>query len=323
MAYRILGWYGHGNCGDDAFRHAFHTLLPNEILSYESKFTALRPEEKLILGAGDVIKPYYLRLVPRELPLVVVGCGLGYESEVEFLKDRNLTFAILRNRRDVDLARAAGINARYAPDICFAIDPALHDPIAFKPISAKKRLGVILSAHAAPGIEQGDMREASYYEYLQWELAAILDYLTEYYDIYWISFSADFDAWDEGVNFSVRRKMKTRDCQTFCSYQPNEPIRQLKLLAEMDLVITMKFHGAIFSTLCGVPFVAIGQTRKLCQYCAEEGIEELLIPKFSLERTRAYKVIKAAEDPGIATKLRDISKRNYASVLETTCSLFP
>jgi polysaccharide pyruvyl transferase WcaK-like protein len=323
MAYRILGWYGRGNCGDDAFCNAFQAILPNEALSYESKFTALNPEEKLILGAGDVIKPYYLRLVPKDMPFVVVGGGLGYESEIELLRDRNLSLAILRNRRDVDLARAAGINAHYAPDICFAIDPALHDPIAFTPRSTKKRLGIILSAHATPGIEQGDMREAAYYDYLQWELAAILDYLSEYYDIYWISFSADPDAWDEGASYSVRRKMKIRSDQTFFAYRPDEPIRQLKILAEMNLVITMKFHGAIFATLCGVPFIAIGQTRKLCQYCEQEGLVELLIPKFSLERERVYKVVKDAEHPNVVAKLRHITKKNYAAVVEATGALSP
>src|SRR5262245_1457685 len=125
MHYRVLGWYGRGNCGDDAFVHAFRKLLAGCNLSFQRPAAGpihQRDAECLILGGGDVVKTYYLDCVPLQLPLAVIGCGLGYESEIELLRERRIQYAVFRNRSDVAIAANAGIPAAYAPDICFSLD---------------------------------------------------------------------------------------------------------------------------------------------------------------------------------------------------------
>lgn len=317
MSLRIMGWYGRANCGDDAFVDAFHELLPGRDLAFYEPTSGpleLAPSEELVLGGGDVIKPYYLSRIAEDQPFWMVGCGLGYESEISELAKLNIKGAILRNPSDVQIATEAGIPAIYAPDICFALPRQARTGTVGR--AHRKKLGVILSGHPTSGIEQPTIREASYFEYFQWELASTLDALVDYFDIHWISFSADPDAWDETPNYGVRRKMEIRKNQTFWSYTAGRPMDQVAILAEMDLVLTMKFHGAVFSAVQGIPFVTIGQTRKLEEFCRQSDLNDVMVAPYEFTKSRALQAIKAAELPGVSAKLLALTERNHSLVRE-------
>jgi polysaccharide pyruvyl transferase WcaK-like protein len=312
LIYRLIGWYNRANCGDDAFVDAFHALLPHgELAFYEPSTGLLNPAkgEKLILGGGDVIKPYYLRRIPPDQPLWVVGCGLGYESELDLLSKHTIAAAVFRNVADAELAKKAGIKSFYGPDLCFALEGlgGTPPPEAQK---TRKKLGVILSGHPVSGIDQPQIREAAYFEYFQWELASTLDELADYFDIVWISFSSDPDAWDESSHYGVRRKMTKRGGQSFRSYAPATAAIQRRVVAEMDLVLTMKFHGAIFSTIERVPFVSIGMTRKLEEFCRQSGLASLCVPSYQFTKHSALKAVKAAEAPDVPSRLGAIASDN-------------
>ncbi|MFN3853768.1 MAG: polysaccharide pyruvyl transferase family protein [Phreatobacter sp.] len=314
MSACVMGWYGRANCGDDAFVDAFSELFPRASFRFyepSSGLLALRQGERLILGGGDVVKDYYLRRIEPSEPLWLVGCGLGYESEAEKLLQFNVKGAVLRNPSDARILSELGVRAVYAPDICFAIKPI---DVPQRQNGARKKLGVVLSGHPASGIEQPSIREASYFEYFQWELASTLDELAEYFEIHWISFSADPDAWDESPNYAVRRKMSKRGGQTFWRYHASEPMRQMRLVASMDVVFTMKFHGAIFATMCGVPFVSIGLTRKLEEYCKQSDIEGVLVPPYAFTKRAALQALKCAEQPEMPHLLRTLAARNCGLV---------
>lgn len=315
MSSTILGWYGRANCGDDAFVDAFKILLPGQRLRFHEPTEGplhLDQGERLILGGGDVIKSYYLDAVDPQQPLWVIGCGLGYESEIHELSKRNVKGAIFRNPSDTQIALAAGLPAIFAPDLCFSIPPVATAP---RPPGQRKKLGVILSGHPTSGVEQPSIRETSYFEFFQWELASVLDELIQYFDIHWISFSSDPDAWDETPHYSVRRKMNIRKKQTFWPYTANRPLEQLRLIASMDLIITMKFHGAIFSTIQGVPFVSVGQTRKLQEYCQTYNLTDMLIPPYEFSKARALRAIKAAEETEVPERLLAIASRNREELM--------
>lgn len=311
-----MGFYGKANCGDDAFKDAFRALYPGAEFHFdgESGIIAPQPGARVTLGGGDVIKSFYLGRIPIDQPFSIFGCGLGYTSEIDLLAGRKVEFAMLRNRADAELARQRGINAVYAPDICFAIPPQAPRPL---PESTKpKRLGVIMSGHAEPGTDQTDMREAAYFEYFKWELARLLDELGQYYEIHWISFSADINHYDESAHYSTRKKMHRRGPQHFWSYQPERPLDQIAILAGMDAVLTMKFHGAIFAMLHGVPFVSIGQTRKLSQLCEESGLGEMCVKPYLFAYDTALAALKQAEREDTRARLLGISAENRRLLYE-------
>lgn len=316
MRNHVVGFYGQANCGDDAFKDAFRALYPGTDFQFEIPHGVMtvEPGARVILGGGDVIKPYYLDRIPEDQAFSVIGCGLGYTSEIDLLAGRKVEFAMLRNRADAELARESGINAVYAPDICFGIPP--QAPPALPESIRPKRLGVILSSHAEPGLDQPDMREAAYFEYFKWELARLLDELSQYYEIHWISFSADINHFDETAHYSTRKKMTRRAGQHFWPYQPDRPLDQMAILAGMDAVLTMKFHGAIFAMLHGVPFVSIGQTRKLTQLCDEAGLSDLCVKPFQFTYDTALAALKNAEREGTRERLLGIASEYRRLLVE-------
>ena len=83
----------------------------------------------------------------------------------------------------------------------------------------------------------------------------------------------------------------------------------LWLIKQFELVISMKFHGIMFAVNQGVPFINIAETRKTQRFCAENGLAQLSIPRYSLERERFLDVVKIAEAEETRESIRATSAR--------------
>jgi len=180
----VLGWYHQKNVGDEAFKDVFRAALrdvdPSATISFHTPFSALKSPlpDKVILGGGDVIRPFYLEKIPPEVKIFPLGVGLGYESEIELLAKANIPFALFRNLKDVELAHTKHVNARYCPDLTFYIKESEKYHQVFN--NTKKGLGVFLSDEISPTFERRESKDYLYYEYFKWELASILDLLSEF-----------------------------------------------------------------------------------------------------------------------------------------------
>lgn len=282
MRYNIIGWYGQNNCGDEAFKLAFPQILKTDNIQF-SEFED--PNCINILGGGDVIKPYYLDRIKG--PFYIIGAGLGYESEIILLRNKQVIKAFFRNKKDVLLAKIAGINAEYTPDIVFSL------PKPKKIGSFKKVVVVTLNGAIEPHPEM-DSAERAYSEYLKWEIAKCLVFLKDDYDIVFLPFSEARFNYDLNIHRDVYGRMATTK-QLKSLPQPLSPNDTINVIANADLVITMKFHGVIFSTLAGTPFVNIGLSRKSHLFCKEHGLERLSVDPYSLTYDRFVDAIRCAE----------------------------
>ena len=312
----VLGWYGRGNAGDDAFVEALQIFLGNSNLKFVSPsqfHKNLDKNEIIFVGAGDICKGFFLDEVAHHKKVVIVGAGLGYESEVELLKKVEPKLLWMRNKEDVDICRNNGLNAYYTPDICFGL-PKIDPPELAIATDGRKKLGIILSGHGLSGVDQDDPGVASYLEYFQWELAKSLDYLDEFYQIYWISMSSDLDAWDESIHYSVRKKMHQRENQIFCSYKKDRPDEVRRIISQMDVVVSMKFHGCVFSILHGVPVLSIGLSRKNDLLMKEAGLEDLSISPFSFHKDRFITCMENTERPKTIDNIKRVSKEYVENV---------
>jgi hypothetical protein len=116
----ILGWYNKRNIGDDAFKEVFEAIAsktdPGATITYYTQRKIPPNTDKIILGAGDVVRPFYLDRIPKEADIYIVGAGLGYQSEIGLLEGRSVPFALFRNEADAELARSHGIDSEYCPD---------------------------------------------------------------------------------------------------------------------------------------------------------------------------------------------------------------
>jgi polysaccharide pyruvyl transferase WcaK-like protein len=307
----ILGWYHQKNVGDEAFKDVLRAALrdadPSATVSFHTPFNALKSPlpDKVLLGGGDVIRPFYLEKIPREVKIFPLGVGLGYESEIELLEKASVPLALFRNMEDAKLARSKGINAEYCPDLTYFLDEPEPLPVNFP---AGKTLGVLLSDEISPTFERRDSREYLYYEYFRWELAYILDILAEFYNICFVAFSTTESINDHKVGLDIFRRMAVRDRVSFIT-EPLSMAQALWLMKQFELVISMKFHGIMFAVNQGVPFINIAETRKTQRFCAENGLAQLSIPRYSLERERFLEVVKIAEAEQTRQSISAISLR--------------
>lgn len=276
----FIGWYGKNNCGDEAFKDAFRAIFPGDHTFGDSEV----PGATNVLGGGDVIKPYYLDKIKG--PFHIIGAGLGYESEIELLKSKPVQKVYLRNLKDVALAREHGLDAHYTPDIVFSLQPL------YKDLPEQKTALVILNdaINPRPGMSSGDM---AYAQYFKWEMAKSLNELSKYYHLVFLPFSKNRFNMDSKIHAEVLALMGETEASVI--EEPLRPMDALNLIADAHLVITMKFHGCIFSTIAGTPFVNVGLSRKTDLYCKEQHLSGCSIAPYTFTYDRFMEAIKVAE----------------------------
>jgi polysaccharide pyruvyl transferase WcaK-like protein len=126
---------------------------------------------------------------------------------------------------------------------------------------------------------------------------------------------------DHKVSLDVYRRMSNRSSVSFIS-QPLSMAQALWIIKQFDLVISMKVHGIMFAVNQGVPFINIAETRKTQRFCAENGLAQLSIPRYSLERERFLEVVKIAEAEetrqsirGTSAHLRELTRQRLPEAI--------
>ena len=303
----VIGWYDRRNLGDEAFKTSFNSLFGADATVAFTTSDIIPHADKIVLGGGDVIKDYYLSKIPKDREFSIIGAGLGYESEIELLEGRKIDKLWLRNKKDVELARRVGLTkAEYMPDLLFAGPVYQHQE---KPPTEgrKKKMAVILTDAVNFGVEFKS--EQFYAEYMKYELALALDYLSEWYEISFIPFSDYHYAYDSRMHMDVATRMNKASHTEMWSYTGNTDL-MINQLRDFDLVVTSKLHGMLFAVAAGTPFVNLGITRKSQVFAEEYGLDyKYSIPPYSFTYDRFMAMVKAAESTlaqGELTKVRDL-----------------
>jgi len=319
LSISFIGWYDRANCGDEAFKQVHRTLFPDHDLEWVcDRSPSDHPDAKLVLGGGDVFLDYYLQWIPENTKFWAYGVGLGGEKGCDrVLQHRDRLHGIwLRNPEDVATLNAMGVNAHFTPDIVFNLrgQVSTWKKDQSKPI---KRMYVILSNNIyQSALRSGSIRLASYMDYFKHELAMTLNGLAQYYEVVFLPFSLDPNDFDPGICsdvYAIMRKFNRPGGEAAVRVirEPPPPMEVLRLLRDADLVLTMKFHGLIFSTLLGVPFINIGISRKNRLFCADNGLDHLSIEEFAFSKERLEARVKAAEHVRTASLIDKIGEGLY------------
>lgn len=271
MKINIIGWYDKNNCGDESFKFVFNDIFKEHEIFYTTQ-EIIKDCDYYILGGGDIVKSFYLDGIPNDVNFTAIGVGLGYESESLLLKEKNVSKIYTRNKSDVDLFKNIGIDSKYTPDIVFYIEKP--DNISEKLESELPKMGIVLTDHVNPSVVNINAKEYNYNEFFKWELAESLDELSKKYKIYFIALSDYYYAYDEKINLEIQTRMQS-GYKTILLKETNSPKRAMDLIQQMDVIITMKFHGIIFSTICNTPFINIGLSRKTNKFCEENNLKDL------------------------------------------------
>lgn len=286
MRILVLGYYFSHNLGDDAFQVALPLVIGNQH-RHVFKFVSIDQMKLLdnvdlnanfdiiLLGAGDVVTPYFFRRVNPYVqrftrgPYMLIGAGLTYESCVQLGHLDQFDRVFLRNTTDLRLAerRLGTMSAHYIPDIVFALDPVPITPKADKP-----RLQAAF--YLIQSIDVDKPSNPARQTHVLQQLARCVDFVSQTHDVTLLRFNTSRTRGGDDIHISttVAKLVGKPDCVFVDSNAYATPESMLKRMGDFDVNVCMRFHAHVFSVIQQVPFVSLTLTRKVTMLMNELGL---------------------------------------------------
>lgn len=352
----VCGAYGHGNAGDDAILKSIiqsvqelDDTMPITVLAKNTQsikkryrvnsiysfnvprmFSAMRKSVLYINGGGTLIQNatsrrslwYYLftlrlaKFLGNKVDMY--GCGIGPvrgEKNIRLVKkvlDRSVDTITLREKDSMTELESFGVKR---PEILLSSDPAL----VLTP-SSQLDVDIYLKKH---GLQAGQkyicfmLRTWQGFEDKASAFASCADRAYEQYGMTPVFLSLNIFH-DTSAAQKVAQKMKA---PFHILDDWAEPELLIGLLGHMDVVVSMRLHGLIFSSLSGVPLVGVAYDPKIGSFlkyleagtCIELGdvSEEALnnAVKHAVELLPQRKELQEK-----AQKLKDMERQNIQAV---------
>lgn len=268
----VIGWYNHGNVGDEAFKKAFQDLFPQFDFDFQAHVPANVNEiyDAVWVGAGSFLDEHVGGLEDIKLPMAFLGIGMGNPPGDRLLSVMSGAKAVVV--RDVltrNALTSVGLSPELAPDLAFA-NPVLANP---KPSEGKKAV-VLLNDFFCPKMNGASWQSSAWNWFLH-EFSRTCEGLI--YDGYQLEF----------VPMCVGGIDDRRPAGMIQGYLPEQIFEKTRWMAvapgagvpheqcvhnavaEADLVITQRYHGMVFAAQMGKPFIAISGHDKIKALASE------------------------------------------------------
>lgn len=292
MKLDIIGWYNEKNCGDEAFRLVFEQYLGHHSLNFGNRY---RSGDRVIFGGGGVLQGSYLEGLPIEMRLLALGVdislsGTWWDKIIRMPFER----VYLRSQEYAQIADSQGLSAGYCPDIVFGLSPKVY--------TKRQRVGVVLSS---------DLLQYEWYK--EW-FPKVLEVFCPSEELVFLSFYNGNSIPDQSVNETIGRTLSRR--VEYLSTQ--DPLVMFDWVSSLRQLITMRFHGSIFATITGTPFLSLARPGKNSLFLEQEFLSDQYlditrINQYKMERAFSY--LNRYED-SIRNKLLGISAQNRSLVRE-------
>lgn len=253
-----LGWYGHGNLGDEAFKTAFMHLWPNVDFTFrDAIYDDVNTFDSLWVGGGSFLG----ETVPGagiEVRIPTITVGVGVESRVSDFGRKIIERSKLLIVRDVESAKNYP-QAVVSHDLVFGIptDPCFINIAKHR----HKQITILLNDFLVPKSNDPEWKFSSFNWFLT-QFGQICDELIDQgYKLHFIPMCTGIVD-DRRIAATVIGRIKNKDKVVWYL----RPVSELELktqISNSEFVITQRFHGIIFSTVCATPFISIRAHDKL------------------------------------------------------------
>jgi polysaccharide pyruvyl transferase WcaK-like protein len=324
--WSVLGWYGHHNVGDEAYRLAFPRLFPGPALSFTDSVPADR-HDMLVLGGGDVLTAPMLDMAARSrsprAAMSVSATSCNDPRRVAAMFDH----VWVRDARSQHALEQGGVDARLVPDFAFALEA-----------DAARGRGLLDAAFAASGADRYDrvvavvvnahlaVREGCLARDEAWfvSFAHMFGWMTDRVgaSFLFVPFGTA-SPWDDRVaNGWVASRSKFWQKNVVVYSQPS-PQDALDLLSACDAAVTSRLHAAIFCTIGGVPFVDLSHHDKTTDYLATAGLGDYAVPYWDCSRSFLLGQLEQRLSGGAeeSARLAGVARR-FRAALADACGAF-
>jgi polysaccharide pyruvyl transferase WcaK-like protein len=247
---KVLGWYGHGNIGDEAYKLAFPIIIPQHELIFTDKITGV--EENVILGGGDVLNNYFLNQLRTHPPKNLYAMSVNLmrrDIDTESMFKR----IILRNKNIICE------NSKYLPDFVFILKAnRQHGRILVRKLFEKhkadlyeKLVIIVMNSYLSP-TEAVLARDYITFEKVCCDLARLCDSTTASFMM--LPFGNGFPRNDRVANSMIYTRCKFWK-KNIIVYEDLNIQDTLDICAAADAIISTRLHACIFSCIGGTPFI--------------------------------------------------------------------
>ncbi|BBL77141.1 polysaccharide pyruvyl transferase family protein [Methylomagnum ishizawai] len=287
----IVGYYGHGNFGDELFLQAFRRIFPvNEyrmdllgrsgalMRKYrDSRLDAIAERyDAIIIGGGDLLIPgydvanqYFLEEF-LQVPVFIHGVGVptwtGYDETAcnnmkKFLRSEAIRNVCVRDIEGVEWVNKnikPHVEAVFADDIVFS----LLDTVDFRyqPKTSVERIGIVLRG----GQNKPDCKMKEFVHFL----------LQQGYALRFIMLGTGKEL---DYDLTAVEKLECLDSDRVDVVVRQSDVDLLHAFDGVDAVYSMKFHGCIAALMHGIPTFALITTDKFVNLYRKLGIENYII----------------------------------------------
>lgn len=255
----VIGFYGKGNIGDEAFKSAFTNLLPECDLSFVDYVPGdiNVVYDAAIIGGGNVLDNDWLKLGGVAIPISFIGISASVISEGHRQAIEKSKITIVRDKTTQNNIASSIL----MPDLAFAL-PQPSDVVH----KEDPHVIVLMNDHLRPRKGMAEYHTHAF-NWFKHEFATCLDTVVNDYNlkIKFMCMSNNPKINDLASAQEIIKSMQRKDMVTF-GLSTETVLGSLK---SSRLVITQRYHGMIFATQQAHPFLAVSAHDKFRNYCDE------------------------------------------------------
>lgn len=298
----VFGWYNHGNVGDESFIKAFRQVYPQHDFTFTDHISQSHIDanyDLCIIGGGDIINKSNLQqIIKLSCPKIAMSVTVTKLSICEELKCLDMLY--VRDHLSLSVLHNNGFfNSDYIPDIALCLTGNKENGKSlianyFKENHSehyKKVCTVVVNGHLWGTQSTISKFKNVFFKHVD-DLVDVMD--STNMSFLFVPFSIRAP-WDDRVTNSFTSsqcKFWKKNCVI---YDKLDVQSNLDIIAASDLIISSRFHGAIFGLGCNVPTVMISSHDKT------SGFLNTINTPYADYWTTSYKEIKRMVDGAYIT----------------------
>ena len=257
----VFGWSGHNNLGDEAFKKAFEYLWGDKVdFTFGSRVPPnINSFDICFVGGGSFLDQEIPKLNEVEIPLGFIGIGL--HSQIHLANVQALQKAKLVITRGDAVPDFIKDKSYVASDLVFSRP---FDQIDQSNTTSKSKSILVLGNEFLSPRRNGPLWKYTSFQWFLTEFSKVCDGWVEKgyaVNFYPMCTGDKFD--DRYFAAHIASHMEKKVFVHFGSAIESELIKHI---SESELIVSMRFHGNIFSTVLGKPFIGINSHDKMKTY---------------------------------------------------------
>lgn len=297
MKISVIGWYGHNNTGDEAYKIAIPKIFPDDKISFAEVIDERDDADLILLGGGDIVSDFFIREIKKVNKKKIAasvtihkGSALSHLNLFEEINVRDIqSLAVAKNYVEEN-------KLHYLPDFTLSLVPNKSNG---KRLIKKyfdnenhtllnKLIIVNINSYLSHIKPSSERKGFTCFLKLAQDIADLTD-KTEASFLF-IPFGTKPPDDDRVTNSFINACCQKQN-KNIVIYDRINVIDTLDIISAADIVISSRLHCTIFSTIASVPFIDITHHDKNLGFIKTLNKIEWSIPFWNFEYQKCVNLI--------------------------------